>query len=373
MFFGKIRCPACGVRNSKERMTCAGCGAPLMPRDIAPETAPPLNRSETIPQDALGTPESPTQAHKKLFDGAEIIFSSPAATTEHAKAEVILTGEKLVFRPENSRTDIPLAGIKGFDAKFDYTAVSYSRNFSLQGLAVISHLDDGGKRLETAFYMDKGNLQLLQHNLYKKTAGRYIDTDETKIQRVYNLTAMVMKGLSDAGMEARLAAPKQLEEKIEAKYSLGLISINSGPIRWLNVHTNDIDSRNNVRFLELNSNSVSTLFKTLYNNYYYTFIPELYYTDYGIPDESMPADYPETAIFLSRDNGRLKWISPAAAALADKLNKHPELLHPIFNENNIVITSYPSYSCWIISVKGAIIPDLELWDCYRGIAELLVK
>ena len=167
----------------------------------------------------------------------------------------------------------------------------------------------------------------------------------------------ICAGLQRLGIDARLAERGRVEEKFGGKSSPGLIEIPEGPIRWVNVRK---ETRQDL--------------------------PDVYYTDYGVPDPRLEPNFSKTVRIKSVRKKNfpllgevvdLRWEllwegEDFGLAVINRLNSDFRLKEPIMKSRDVTIDTHGDHSCWIISTKTRDPPSEELWDCYQKIAQHLL-
>jgi len=175
----------------------------------------------------------------------------------------------------------------------------------------------------------------------------------------------ICAGLQGLGIDAQMAARGRVEEKITSGFSLlrsrerqlGLIDIRKGPIRWIN-----------VRKAEAGGDAGLVT-------------PDIYYTDYGVPDHRIKPSYSQPWIksvpkktfpVLSKVTD-LRWKGKdLALGVISRLNSDISIKDPIRRSCDVNIRAHGYHSCWIISTKTRNPPSMELWNCYQAIAAHLL-
>jgi len=153
---------------------------------------------------------------------------------------------------------------------------------------------------------------------------------------------------------AELAESGHPEENLKCGFgvhSLGIIDIDEGPVRWVNVR------------IDLN---------------------EINWVDYAVPDERLSRREREIMIqahFEKRLFGLGKVVDlvwrgeDAGWGIIRRLNGDIPLKNRLMSTgaDDFTITAHDKPGCWLISVVYTAPPDKELWGCYRSIAEHLLS
>ena len=168
-------------------------------------------------------------------------------------------------------------------------------------------------------------------------------------------------GLINLGIDAQLSETRQTQQEIGAggffkvDRSLGLINIQDGPIRWINLK----EARESPHG----------------EAYRYT-----YYMDYGVPYDR-GARVPKEWIFSVRVKrfpifgavSSIRWKSGGfGREIADRLNADSLLKRPSIMDYDFEITSYPEYQCWILSAKEWRVLSGDQWNAYQALARHLL-
>ena len=143
--------------------------------------------------------------------------------------------------------------------------------------------------------------------------------------------------------------------KFSPWYSLGVIDLAGGPIRWCNI----------------------TCDEGMWGAG----------THYGIPDPKMGPTFPKIRIVTVRVTkfpgfGKvidLRWKGKDFGLSAiNRLTDDDSIRHSVIDSNipsDLLIEAYPEHGCWILSIHGdpeKSPPSRVLWDCYHSIAHHLL-
>ena len=150
------------------------------------------------------------------------------------------------------------------------------------------------------------------------------------------------------GINAQMAERGRTEEKIGSDRSLGVIDLQEGPIRWVN-----------MTWVSYGGGMAGG--------------STYYYANFGVPDPRMPPDFPpfiirsvkiKTRPIVGRVTG-VRWKGSYEA------NKYaPGVIRRLQGDDTISI--HPNHACWIITVESKYSPTRGLWRCYNAIAEHLL-
>ena len=165
-------------------------------------------------------------------------------------------------------------------------------------------------------------------------------------------------GLVDLGIDAQLSETPQTQQKIgtgglfKVNSSLGLINIQDGPIRWINLK----EAREN-------------------KSRHGAIVRYTYYMDYGVPYQS-GARVPKDWVFSVRVKRfpifgavvGIRWTGRGLGReIADRLNADSLLKRPSIIDSDFEITSYPEHECWVLSAGKWRVPSRDQWDAYQAL------
>lgn len=189
-------------------------------------------------------------------------------------------------------------------------------------------------------------------------------------------------GLQSMGIDAQMAERGRIEECIEygSQYSLGLIDIPEGPIRWINV-------------IRIVGGGLSM-------------IGSYYYMQCGVPDSRLRSNSPKVEIKSTLKGDNWQWKGKdSRLGIIERLNSDTSLgyallgyallqskgkesgwrisptsveyvLHwrksPEMTIRAVALIPCPERNCWLISSQMTGMPSEELWSCYQAIARHLL-
>ena len=178
--------------------------------------------------------------------------------------------------------------------------------------------------------------------------------------------------LRSFGVEVRLAERRRREEKIGTRRgrwisqpfsltwvsrgdSLGMIEVEAGPIRWVNVLQYQWDDS-----------------------------PTDHWYVYVVPETRMHPGFPKFCIKLAAE--RKSWLGETigvkwkgedqSLGIIERLSK-PSIIDVVFDlyrqgiATDMEIDADPDRGCW--TVTGRAVPTRDLWDCYQAIAGELLR
>lgn len=165
--------------------------------------------------------------------------------------------------------------------------------------------------------------------------------------------------LKDLGLDAQMAARGRVEQKIYfgPRWSLGVIDIAEGPIRWVNVTQETITWGGEDP-------------------------PLLHFVVYGVPDPRVGPGFPKVRVKITgvrwkgKDFGlgivdRLSQdVSVASAIMDGAINPFLNVMWPRAVPR-VEIRAYPYRSCWMLATP-TLAPSKQEWDCYQAIARHLL-
>ncbi len=140
-------------------------------------------------------------------------------------------------------------------------------------------------------------------------------------------------------------------------FSLGLIDIPDGPIRWIVVCKDDGQPGQSNKLLSD------------------------YYINYGVSDPRLEPKFPRLLIESTRKKnyplvGRvvdLRWEGKdSGLGVIGRLNSDISIKEPIMRSRDVKIRIHRHLRCWIISTKTWDVPSPGLWNCYQAIAQHLL-
>lgn len=177
-----------------------------------------------------------------------------------------------------------------------------------------------------------------------------------------------LSGLRNLGLDAEMAPRGHRLENSRGGGSLGVINLGEGLIRWVN------------------------LLKVTYGDG-----GDYYYADYGIPDRRLTPDYAHQIRLRSRKVRRypifgsvssVRWEGQDAPfQVLAQLNGDTELPVGLATAPDVRIWADGEYRYWVITTPAGhksilsilhlggriLVPKRHLWDCYRRIAECLLR
>jgi hypothetical protein len=375
MMFNK-KCPVCGARNSKERMTCVECDRPLNIERI--EQRPSMSPAVTQ------TPK-PRIREEEYFEREKILFKTGGQAGYDAyslqKAVIIIIEENLIIESKE-HFKIPFSRIEGIDPDPQST---YSALVE-KGLT-INFLDKENKKQRLLIFTENHSHIDLQKAIYRQIIGKYFKPESArsggkstgsfflKVSETFRDKTRddFCSKLKTMGINAQLAARGRFEEGIidmdldPGGYSLGIIGLEESPIKWINIRKESGSKGQDY---------------------------PVYHIDYGIVDMKLRPDSPYRTyhFFNSRWQGR-----DSGSGILDRLNNDPGLKESFLE--GIRIAAITDYGCWIISKKmvstewkstiplaepmteltaverapqnSNFVPSNIEWKCYQTIAQYL--
>ena len=379
----KKKCLVCGAKNSKERMVCIECGAPLASEQLKTQLSHVSAEVEVQVKSTIEK-EPEERIGDEYRDNEKVLYKTRGKLSlSHNKPEevdCIVTGNHVVIEA-GEPLKIPLPRVIG--CQVDTTIPDYSsyRPYSTQtqestpGTATLTFLDDQNSKHELLLKGHALYLLSFKRAIDKQIVGRFGGIteehrrDETSgeflsgIEETFrdHTRGDICASLQRWGIDAQMAPRGRPEEEVYTKGSprmgsLGIIHIPEGPIRWVNVRKE--------------THSRGELGSVTY-----------YYTEYGVPDPRLGPNSPGARIETVRVKasplfGRvvdLRWKGWGSdLGIISRLNSDNQLKQPLMKSGGVLIRSIRDYGCWIILPEMHGIPSEELWNCYQVIAQHLL-
>jgi hypothetical protein len=153
---------------------------------------------------------------------------------------------------------------------------------------------------------------------------------------------------ADAQMAERGRSEEEIGRDVEGDNSKGVIDIEGGPIRWVNITTKHDGETVLCRIM------------------------------HGVPDSRLTSQTNQPSIIPDLMSGDLRWHGEDyGLELLSRLNDDSSLRDMIMKRNLtkarvVGIQAYNSHGCWVISTDGYFEKSEELWTCCQVIAQHLL-
>lgn len=373
----KKKCPVCGAKNSKERITCIECGIPFASREVVGQVA----RVSTEAEAQVKTEVEKARKEKvadEYWDNEKVLYkTSGKVSLPHKDPQVanLLVTENHVVIVAEEPIKIPLSHIKRCDTAMGSISVSYSTlsQEPLSDTATLTFLDDLKKKRKLPLEMYWKDANLFKQAIYRQLVGKFIDeavepSGESDLGELGELFSGIKEsfrdhtrddicaGLRRLGIDAKMTERGRVEEEIHGGGSLGIIYILEGPIRWINVSKGTTHGGGGSQ--------------------------TDYYTEYGVLDTRLEPDSPGPYIRSIRKKtfpvfGKVVDVlwegEDYGTGVISHLNSDHQLKEPIIKSRDATIQGIGGYGCWIILTETHDVPSVELWNCYQAIARHLLE
>ena len=189
--------------------------------------------------------------------------------------------------------------------------------------------------------------------------------DKIKESRRDKMVEEVHEGLRSLGVDGQIAEPVQYGKSVAEGFcwdSIGIIRVQKGPIRWVNILKQEIPRPGPGGPLVD------------------------YHILYGIPDHKLAPKPPKIEIESIHKKkglsskvvdlhwgGRASFFSPIGklgSRIVARLNNDVAVRDKLIRSRDVKIRAYDK--CWVISIEAGEPPSQEEWECYQAIAEHLL-
>jgi hypothetical protein len=348
----KKRCQVCGAMNEKESLNCLECGRPLSVERIEP---PPILNSVGPPPPEV-KPEI-NNSQEEYYNPEKILFKTGGQAglePEYLQEAVILIIEGYLIIQFDKALKIPLSQIKDVNPNLDFQSHTFIGHLNYD--LTITFIDQ--QNTQRKIYINVSNSRNfdLRMTIYRQIIGKYFktvsprsvstsDNFSFRIEESFRdkIRDLFYAGLKSIGINATMAERGRFEEDIRdieidlSGYSLGIIGIEEGPIRWINIRKDG--SMQDQGFL-------------------------VYFIDYGVIDTKLkPSSDYQTYYF---DNSRWQ-RNDSDSEIKEHLNNDPSLKEAFLQ--GVRISAFNDYGCWIISKKQTIINYSPIAHCVESLNE----
>ena len=347
----KVKCPNCGAKNSKERMTCVECGTSLTSEQVERQLSQVSTEVEVSDKTVIEK-EAEERVEDKYRDNEKVLYKTRGWLTlpykEPEKVDCFVTERHVVIEAKEL-IKIPVSQVQ--DCVLEEPSAFY---FTSTGTATLTFLDDLNKKHKLSLEIAAVDLGYFKQALAEHvevpmdTHGKLTEKFRDKMRDD------ICAGLRALGVDAKMAVRGRAEEHSSAgTFSLGVIDIPEGPIRWVNVYRVEGDRRTG---------------------------PPEYYTEYGVPDPRLNMNSPWTEIKSVRKKNfplvgkvvDLHWEGKDnGLGIILRLNSDTSIKEPIMKSGDVKISNHRYLRCWIIS--PSVVVSRQPWNCYQRIAKHLLS